>query len=67
MAALSAHGEVAPILIHDRVDFASSMIEGQTVQETDGNGKSADEVAKLLAFVLERLNMKQKAKKKEAV
>ncbi|EIW8495263.1 AAA family ATPase [Escherichia coli] len=67
MAALSAHGEVAPVLIHDRVDFASSMIEGQTVQETDGNGKSADEIVKLLAFVLERLNMKQKAKKKEAV
>lgn len=67
MAALSAHGEVAPVLIQDRVDFASSMIDGQTVLETDPNGRSAEEINKILAFVLERLNVKKKSKKKEAV
>lgn len=67
MAALSAHGEVAPVLIQDRVDFASSMIDGQTVLETDPNGRSAEEINKILAFVLERLNVKTKSKKKEAV
>ncbi|AGF73952.1 chromosome partitioning protein [Bartonella australis AUST/NH1] len=67
MATLSAHGEVAPVLVHDRVDFASSMIDGQTVQETGPNGRSADEVGKILAFVLERLKIKTKAKKREAL
>ncbi|MDC5123751.1 ParA family protein [Acinetobacter baumannii] len=67
MAALSAHGEVAPVLVHDRVDFASSMIDGQTVQETDPNGRSADEVSRILAFVLERLQIKKKTKKREAL
>lgn len=67
MAALSAHGEVAPVLINDRVDFASSMIDGRTVQEVDPNSRSADEINKILAFVLERMDIKQKSKKKEAV
>jgi chromosome partitioning protein len=43
VASLSAHGEVAPAIIHDRVDYAGSMIDGRTVQETDPNGRSAEE------------------------
>jgi chromosome partitioning protein len=38
--ALSQHGTVAPVTIHHRTDFASSMIDGRTVMETDTNGKS---------------------------
>jgi chromosome partitioning protein len=44
MAALSAHGAVAPAVIHDRIDYAASMIDGRTVQETGPNSRSAAEV-----------------------
>jgi chromosome partitioning protein len=36
VAALSAHGAVAPAIVHDRVDYAASMVDGHTVSETDG-------------------------------
>ena len=45
VAALSEHGVVAPAIVHDRVDYAGSMIDGRTVQETDPKGKSAAEMA----------------------
>lgn len=67
VAALSAHGTVAPSIIHDRVDFAASMVDGRTVQETDPKGRSAGEIIELFAFVQTRINEKQKAKKKEIV
>ncbi|MBI4804066.1 MAG: ParA family protein [Desulfovibrio sp.] len=35
MGALSEHGVVASAIIHDRVDFASSMVDGRTVLEID--------------------------------
>lgn len=65
VAALSAHGPVAPAIVHDRVDYAASMVDGRTVQETDPKGRSADEVGQLLSFVLERMNAKKQTKKKE--
>jgi chromosome partitioning protein len=65
MAALSAHGRVAPNVMHDRVDYASSMTDGRTVQETDPRGRSAEEVAKLWEFVLKRLQESTKARKAE--
>ncbi len=39
--ALSQHGTVAPVTIHHRTDFASSMIDGRTVMEVDPNSRSA--------------------------
>jgi chromosome partitioning protein len=33
--ALSQHGTVAPVTLYQRTDFASSMIDGRTVQELD--------------------------------
>jgi chromosome partitioning protein len=51
MAALSEHGVVAPSIVHDRVDYAGSMIDGRTVQETDPKGRSAAEMAELWKFV----------------
>ena len=63
MAALSEHGRVAPAVMHDRVDYAASMTDGRTVQETDQRGRSAGEVADLWQFVLERLNESTKARK----
>lgn len=67
VAALSAHGAVAPSIVHDRVDYAASMVDGRTVRETDPRGRSAEEMKQLLSFVLERMNAKTKGKKKETV
>lgn len=51
VAALSEHGPVAPAIVHDRVDYAGSMIDGRTVQETDAKGRSSAEMADLWRFV----------------
>lgn len=67
VAALSAHGAVAPAIVHDRVDYAASMVDGRTVSETDAKSRSAEEMRQLLSFVLERLHVKTKTKKKETV
>jgi chromosome partitioning protein len=53
--ALSQHGTVAPVTIHHRTDFASSMIDGRTVMEVDPNGKSAKEVRELWSYIADRL------------
>lgn len=53
--ALSQHGTVAPVMIHQRTDFAASMIDGRTVMEVDPGGRSAQEIAALWTFVADRL------------
>lgn len=53
--ALSQHGPVAPSIIHQRIDFASSMIDGRTVMEIASQTKSADEIFELWAFLQSRL------------
>jgi chromosome partitioning protein len=53
--ALSQHGTVAPITIHQRTDFAASMIDGRTVMELDPGCKSAEEVQALWAYLGDRL------------
>jgi chromosome partitioning protein len=53
--ALSQHGTVAPVTVHQRTDFAASMIDGRTVMEVDPRGRSAAEVAALWAYVADRL------------
>jgi len=63
VAALSAHGEVAPSIIHDRVDYAGSMIDGRTVQETDPKGRSAGEMIELWKFVYARITKSTKGRK----
>lgn len=62
MAALSEHGVVASSVIHDRVDFASSMIDGRSVMEIDPRGRSASEIAELWEFVKARMNGNKKAR-----
>jgi chromosome partitioning protein len=49
--ALSHHGAVAPTVIHQRVDFASSMIDGRTVMEIASQSRSKEEIAGLWAFL----------------
>lgn len=53
--ALSQHGIVAPVTVHQRIDFAASMIDGRTVMEVDPKGKSAEEIAALWTYVADRL------------
>ena len=53
--ALSQHGTVAPVTVHNRLDFAASMIDGRTVMEVDPNGRSAEEVRQLWTYINDRL------------
>jgi len=62
MAALSEHGVVASSIIIDRVDYASSMIDGRTVMEIDPRGRAASEVADLWKFCKTRMNEKKKTR-----
>ena len=65
VAALSEHGAVAPSIVHDRVDFASSMIDGRTVQEIDPKGRSAAEMTELWEFVQAQMAKSTKAREKK--
>lgn len=51
---LSQHGTVAPVTIHQRTDFASSMIDGRTVMELPRSERSSDEVTRLWAYLQSR-------------
>ncbi|MGF1545401.1 MAG: AAA family ATPase [Parvularculaceae bacterium] len=53
--ALSQHGTVAPSVIHHRVDYAASMIDGRTVMEIDPVCRSATELGDLWAYIDGRL------------
>jgi len=62
VAALSEHGAVAPAIVHDRVDYAGSMIDGRTVQETDNKSRSSMEMTELWGFVKARMKKSTKAR-----
>ena len=53
--ALSQHGTVAPITLHHRTEYASSMIDGRTVMEVNPEGKSAEEIEELWEYINDRL------------
>jgi chromosome partitioning protein len=48
---LAQHGNVAPVIIHQRIDFAASMIDGHTAGEVNPRSRSAQEIADLLTYV----------------
>ncbi|MBI1393266.1 MAG: AAA family ATPase [Alphaproteobacteria bacterium] len=52
---LSQHGTVTPVMIHNRVDFAASMIDGRTVGEISPKSRSAREVDLLWSYLNARL------------
>lgn len=64
---LSQHGPLAPAIIHQRVDFAASMVDGRTVMELPGESRSADEIGRLWAYVDERLNGGRRANLRTAL
>jgi chromosome partitioning protein len=56
---------VAPAIVHDRVDYAGSMIDGRTVQEIDPRGRSAAEMAELWEFLKVQMANSTKERKHE--
>lgn len=50
---LSQHGPVGPT-VHQRTDFATSMIDGRTVQDIDPRSRSATEVTALWTYIHQR-------------
>jgi len=57
VVALSQHGPLAPSIIHQRVDFASSMIDGRTVMELSDKSLASAEIERLWDYVARRLGM----------
>jgi chromosome partitioning protein len=57
---LSQHGTVAPVTIHQRTDFASSMIDGRTVMELPRAERSSDEVSRLWNYLHGRFERQTK-------
>jgi chromosome partitioning protein len=53
--ALAQHGKVAPVTLHQRIDFAASMVDGRTVGELNPRSRSAVEVADLWQYVVTQL------------
>ncbi len=53
--ALSQHGTLAPVVIHQRADFASSMVDGRTVMEIPRKTSSAAEIEILWDYLSNRL------------
>lgn len=58
--ALSQHGTVAPVFIQQRIDFASSMIDGRTVMELAPEGRSAKEIRQLWEYVAAQLEKRDR-------
>lgn len=54
--ALSQHGTVAPVTVHQRIDFATSMINGNTVMEMNHESRSAQEISDLWDYIELRLD-----------
>ncbi|MEM7172021.1 MAG: ParA family protein [Pseudomonadota bacterium] len=53
---LSQHGPLAASVIHQRTDYAASMIDGRTVMEIRCRTRSPEEIEELWAFLKERLD-----------
>ncbi len=55
LAVLAQHGPLAQGIIHQRVDFASSMIDGRTVMELPSSPRAAEEISRLWVYLQRRL------------
>jgi chromosome partitioning protein len=53
--ALAQHGPVAPVIVHQRIDFAASMTDGQTAGEVNPRSRSAAEIIDLWEYVYTQL------------
>ncbi len=57
VVALSQHGPLAPSLIHQRVDFAASMIDGRTVMELPNARLAASEIERVWQYLAYRMGL----------
>ena len=64
VAALSVHGQIAPVLVGDRTDFVASMTDGRTALETAPASKGAAEIRALWTWVRGELVTVRPAEKK---
>ncbi len=55
LSVLSQHGMLAPVVVHQRIDFATSMIDGRTVMELPHPSRSCEEIEKLWTYLSARL------------
>lgn len=55
--ALSQHGVVAGQMVWDRTDYAAAKVDGLTAPERETDGRAAEEISKLWAYVVTRLEM----------
>jgi chromosome partitioning protein len=60
VVALSQHGTVAPAFVQQRVDFATSMIDGRTVCEIAPEGRSAHEIRRLWDYLETQLEKRER-------
>lgn len=51
VVALAEHGRVAPVIVHQRVNFAASMTDGRTAGEVEPGSKAAEEIEELWGYV----------------
>jgi chromosome partitioning protein len=65
--ALSQHGTLAPAILHNRTDFAASMIDGRTVMEVDESSNSCKEVTQLWQYLRGRLKNLERAQQQQTV
>ena len=61
MQALAQHGPVAPVIIHQRIDFAASMVDGRTAGEVNPRSRSAEEMANLWTYVDTQLHQPRRS------
>lgn len=61
VVALSQHGPVSPAVLFQRTDFATSMLDGRSVNEISQTSKSSIEVEELWNYV--NTHLKKKVKK----
>jgi chromosome partitioning protein len=61
--ALAQHGPVAPVIIHQRIDFAASMTDGRTAGEVNLRSRSAEEITELWTYISTQLGSKRRSGK----
>jgi chromosome partitioning protein len=58
--------EVAPIVVHDRVDFRSASVMARSAQEIDPAGKAAEEIASLYSWLVAQVGLSATRQRKKA-
>jgi chromosome partitioning protein len=49
--ALAQHGPVAPVILHQHIDFAASMVDGHIAGEVNPRSRSAAEIGDVWTYV----------------